>query len=62
MGWPTVRELLQKVIEHKSPSMFAGACSGARGVSDGLSGKNAQFMNPKLFANLVVQADRVVSL
>jgi hypothetical protein len=27
-----------------------------------LAGKNAQFMNPKLFATLVVQADRVVSL
>jgi hypothetical protein len=35
----------------------------ARGVTEGdLKGKNAQFVNPKIFAEKVVAADKVVSL
>jgi hypothetical protein len=35
----------------------------ARGVAeDDLKSKNAQFVNPKLFAEKVVAADKVVSL
>lgn len=35
----------------------------ARGVTeDDLKGKNAQFVNPTLFAEKVVAADKVVSL
>lgn len=35
----------------------------ARGVTDDdLKGKNAQFITPKLFAEKVVAADKVVSL
>ena len=34
----------------------------ARGVSEeDLKGKNAQFVNPKIFAEKVVAADKVVS-
>ena len=34
----------------------------ARGVTDeDLKGKNAQFVNPKIFAEKVVAADKVVS-
>jgi hypothetical protein len=35
----------------------------ARGVTEeDLKGKNAQFINPKMFAEKVVAADKVVSL
>jgi hypothetical protein len=35
----------------------------ARGVTEtDLKGKNAQFINPKVFADKVVAADKVVSL
>ena len=35
----------------------------ARGVTeDDLKGKNAQFINPKVFAEKVVAAEKVVSL
>jgi len=35
----------------------------ARGVTEeDLKGKNAQFVNPKVFAEKVVAADKVVSL
>ena len=35
----------------------------ARGVTDDdLKGKNAQFINPKVFAEKVAAADKVVSL
>lgn len=35
----------------------------ARGVTEGdLKGKNAQFINPKVFAEKVAAADKVVSL
>ena len=34
----------------------------ARGVTEDLKGKNAQFINPRIFAEKVAAADKVVSL
>jgi predicted peroxiredoxin len=58
-----LKEMLDEVLAQRVPIFVWGKCSVARGVTeDDLKGKNAQFANPKLLAEKVVAADKVVSV
>jgi hypothetical protein len=56
------REMLEAVVA-SLPIFVGGKWSVARGVTESdLKTKNAQFINPKVFADKTVAADKVVSL
>jgi uncharacterized protein involved in oxidation of intracellular sulfur len=62
IGFPPLRELMDKVVDHQVPIYVGVGCAAARGVADAdLRSKNAQFATPDDFADLMMEADRVVS-
>jgi uncharacterized protein involved in oxidation of intracellular sulfur len=63
VGPPPLREMLAKLVEQRVPISACGRCCVARGLTDAdLKSCNAQFISPKIFAEKVAAADRVVSL
>jgi predicted peroxiredoxin len=62
VAMPGVRELIGGVVAQRVPIYVCGKRSAARGVTeDDLKGKNARFVNPRIFADKVAAADDVVS-
>lgn len=61
VGWPSLRELFDKVIASGVPLHVCRRCSDARGIDEtDLNGKNARFTSPQEFANLCAEADQVI--
>jgi|SRR5215469_7713044 len=62
VGWPPVAQTLEKLVERHVPIYACGACSRARGVTEGdLSTYGAKFGNPTIFVSLVRWADHVIT-
>jgi predicted peroxiredoxin len=62
VGWQPLAETLRKVAERKIPIYACGACSRARGVTEGdLTPHGAKFGNPAIFVSLVEWADRIIT-
>jgi sulfur relay (sulfurtransferase) complex TusBCD TusD component (DsrE family) len=62
VGWPSLAEVLAKVVSKKIQIYACGACSRARGVTDiDLAPWNAKFGNPAIFVSLVEWAERVIT-
>jgi predicted peroxiredoxin len=62
VGPPPLREMLGKLVEQRVPVYACGRCCVARGIEEAdLKALNAQFISPKIFAEKVVAADRVVT-
>ena len=62
VGWPPVGETLDKVVAKRIPIYACGACSRARGVTDGdLNNYGAKFGNPPIFVSLIEWADHVIT-
>jgi predicted peroxiredoxin len=62
VGWPPLEETMQKIVAKKVQIFACGACSRARGVTDGdLVPWGAKFGNPAIFVSLVEWADRVIT-
>lgn len=62
VGWPPLREALDKVVARHITIYACGACSRARSVSEAdLNQWGAKFGNPTIFVSLVEWADRVIT-
>ena len=62
VGFPPLEQLMQKMIEHEVSFYVWKPCSVARGVKEeDLQGKNAHFAGPDDLADLLLEADRVLS-
>jgi sulfur relay (sulfurtransferase) complex TusBCD TusD component (DsrE family) len=62
VGWPPVGETLDKVVARRIPIYACGACSRARGVTDGdLNNYGAKFGNPTIFVSLIEWADHIIT-
>lgn len=62
VGWPAVGETLEKVAARHIPIYACGACSRARGVTEGdLGNYGAKFGSPPIFVSLVEWADLVIT-
>ena len=62
VGWPPLAEVLRKLVTKKIPIYACGACSRARGVTEGdLAEFGAKLGNPKIFVSLVEWADRIIT-
>ena len=62
VGWPPVGETLDKIVAKRIPIYACGACSRARGVTDGdLNNYGAKFGNPTIFVSLIEWADHVIT-
>jgi predicted peroxiredoxin len=62
IGWGALSELREKIVAKRIPVFSCGACSRARGISEGdLGSWGAKFGNPAIFVSLVEWADRVIS-
>jgi len=62
VGWPKISETLEKLAARHIPIFACGACSRARGVTEGdLSNYGAKFGNPTIFVSLVEWADRIIT-
>ena len=62
VGWPKVAETLGKLAARHIPIFACGACSRARGVTEGdLSNYGAKYGNPTIFVSLVEWADKVIT-
>jgi predicted peroxiredoxin len=62
VGWPPLAEALDKVVAKKIQIYACGACSRARGVTEGdLAPWNAKFGNPAIFVSLVEWSDRIIT-
>ena len=62
VGWPPVSETLDKLAARHIPIYACGACSRARGVTEGdLSNYGAKFGSPPIFVSLVEWADVVIT-
>lgn len=62
VGPPPLREMLGRLVEQRVPISACGRCCVARGITDDdLKSCNAKFISPKIFAEKVVAADRVVT-
>jgi predicted peroxiredoxin len=62
VGWPPVGETLDKLAAKHVQIYACGACSRARGVTEGdLTSYGAKFGNPTIFVSLVEWADRVIT-
>jgi predicted peroxiredoxin len=61
VGWPSLRELFDKVVEAGVTIDVCRRCADARDVSEvDLEGKNARFTSPETFANICAGADQVI--
>jgi len=62
IGWGSLSELREKIVAKHIPVFSCGACSRARGITEGdLATWGAKFGNPTIFVSLVEWADRVIS-
>jgi predicted peroxiredoxin len=62
IGWGSLSELREKIVAKHIPVFSCGACSHARGITEGdLATWGAKFGNPTIFVSLVEWADRVIS-
>ena len=62
VGWPPVGETLDKLAAKHVQIYACGACSRARGVTEGdLTSYGAKFGNPAIFVSLVEWADRIIT-
>ncbi|WP_263366322.1 DsrE family protein [Edaphobacter bradus] len=62
VGWPPIGETLDKVAARHIPIYACGACSRARGVTEGdLSNYSAKFGSPPIFVSLIEWADLVIT-
>jgi len=62
VGWPPIGETLDKLAAKHVQIYACGACSRARGVTEGdLSNYGAKFGNPTIFVSLVEWADHVIT-
>lgn len=62
IGWGALSELREKIIAKRIAVYSCGACSRARGITEGeLTTWGAKFGNPAIFVSLVEWADRVIS-
>jgi predicted peroxiredoxin len=62
VGWPPLRETLDKVVARHVQIYACGACSKARAVMESdLKQWGAKFGNPTIFVSLVEWADRVIT-
>jgi predicted peroxiredoxin len=62
VGWPPLREALDKIVARHIPIFACGACCRARGVTEAdLSQWNAKFGSPAIFVSLVEWSDRVIT-
>jgi predicted peroxiredoxin len=62
IGWGSLSELREKIVAKHIPVFSCGACSRARGITEGdLATWNAKFGNPTIFVSLVEWADRIIS-
>ena len=62
VGWPPLAGTLDKVVARNVQIFACGACSRARGVTEGdLAQYRAKFGNPTIFVSLVEWADRVIT-
>jgi len=62
VGWPPLKETLDKVVAKKVQIYACGACSRARSVMESdLQQWGAKYGNPTIFVSLVEWADRVIT-
>jgi predicted peroxiredoxin len=62
VGWPTVGEFLNKLAAKHVQIYACGACSRARGVTEGdLASYGAKFGSPPIFVSLIEWADHVIT-
>jgi predicted peroxiredoxin len=62
VGWPPLAGTLEKVVARNIQIYACGACSRARGVTEGdLAQYRAKYGNPTIFVSLVEWADRVIT-
>src|SRR5262249_30701647 len=62
IGWPSLSEMMGKIIAKQIPVFSWGACSRARGVTEAdLTNWGAKWGSPAIFVSLVEWADRVIS-
>jgi sulfur relay (sulfurtransferase) complex TusBCD TusD component (DsrE family) len=62
VGWPRLIEALTKAPTNRIQIYACGACSRARGVTEGdLTQWGAKFGNPTIFISLVEWADRIIT-
>jgi len=62
VGWPSLSEVLSKIVTKKIQVYACGACSRARGVTEtDLNEYSAKFGNPKIFVSLVEWADKIIT-
>jgi len=62
IGWPPLAGTMEKVVARNIQIYACGACSHARGVTEGdLSNYRAKYGNPTIFVSLVEWADRVIT-
>jgi sulfur relay (sulfurtransferase) complex TusBCD TusD component (DsrE family) len=62
VGWPPLREILEKVAAKHIPIFACGACCRAREVTEAdLSQWSAKFGSPTIFVSLVEWADRIIT-
>lgn len=61
VGWPSLRELFDKVTRAGVPVHVCRRCADVREVTEAdLQGKNARFTSPQEFANVCAEADQVI--
>ncbi len=62
IGWPSLSEIMEKIVAKQIPIFSCGACSRARGVTEAdLSNWKAQWGSPPIYVSLVEWADHVIS-
>jgi len=62
VGWPPVGEILDKLAAKHVTIYACGACSRARGVTEGdLANYGAKFGSPPVFVSLIEWADHVIT-
>jgi len=61
VGWPSLRELFDKVVQSGVAIHVCRRCADVRGLGEAdLRGKNARFTSPQEFANICAEADQVI--
>jgi len=62
IGWGPLSGLRDKIVAKHIPVFSCGACSRARGITEGdLASWGAKFGNPTIFVSLVEWSDRIIS-
>ncbi|MBN9384937.1 MAG: DsrE family protein [Chitinophagaceae bacterium] len=62
VGWPSLKEIMPKVLANNIQIYACGACCRARSVTEAdLQSKKAKFGNPQIFVQLTEWADRIIT-